>query len=233
MWTAELQLDIESWWGFGAWSCSGRYPVRRPSGLPPPAGTAAPRTAELQLGIESWWEPGAWSCFGRYPERRPSGLPPPAGTAAPRTAELQLGIESWWGFGAWSCSGRYPERRPSGLRPPGRRRQPSVARAAWSCEERERGDHAARASDGLPPCFNDAPWMRSPWVARYRHCAHRAPDLNAAGKHNAVPGTPRPRRWGARVGEVVAAGRVGYFVRSFVISTSRCSCRTLTSVPGG
>jgi len=101
---------------------------------------------------------------------RPSGLPPPARSAAPRTAELQLGMGSLWGLGAWSCSGGYPGNRPSGLPPLARRQQPSVARSAWSCGKQGCGDHAARASGGLPPCFNDAPWERSPWIAKHALC---------------------------------------------------------------
>jgi len=53
------------------------------------------------------------------------------------------------------------------------------------------GDHAARASGGLPRSFDNAPWMRSSWVARHRHCAQRTRDLKVKEKHNAVPGTPR------------------------------------------
>ena len=71
---------------------------------------------------------------------------------------------------------------------------PSVARAAWSCGERGRGDHAARASDGLPPCFSNAPWMRSPWIAKHAHCAHRASGREVDEGHNGVHGTSRTTR---------------------------------------
>jgi len=171
----------------------GRYPERRP----------AKWTAELQLGIESLRGSGAWSVSWGYPERRP----------AMWTAELQLGIESWWGFGAWSCSGgcsgRYPERRPSGLPPPhGVVAQRRPIRAV-SVGGRESNDRPARASGGLPACFDDAPWVRSPWIAKHAHCAQRASGREVDGGHNGVHGTSRPMRWGARVGEVLDAGAPG------------------------
>jgi len=163
-------------------------------------------TAELQLGMGSWWGSGAWSCSEGDPDRRLSGLRPPGGSAAPRTAELQLGMGSWWEPGAWSCSGRYPERRPSGLPPPtGVVVQRRPIRAV-SGSGREGNDRPARASGGLPGGFNDAPWVRSPWIAKHAHCAQRASGREVDGGHNGVHGTSRPRRWGARVGEVVGTG---------------------------
>jgi len=192
MWTAELQLGIESWWGFRAWSCSGGYPVRRPSGLRPPAGTAAPRTAELQLGIESWWGFRAWSCSGgtRYTGLLGCGRPPGPQRPGPPSSSSAL-----------SRGGDFVRGRVPGV--PGtpafwvdatsRCRRPSVARAAWSCVKRRGGDHAARASDGLLPCFIDAPWMRSPWIAKHAHCAHRASGREVDEGHNGVHGVRRAK----------------------------------------
>jgi len=77
------------------------------------------------------------------------------------TAELQLGIDCRGCPERGRRSGRYPQYRPSGRRhltvaPP------SVARSARSFEERERGDRAERASDGLLPSLNDVPMARFP-----------------------------------------------------------------------
>jgi hypothetical protein len=65
-----------------------------------------------------------------------------------------------------------PQRRPSDPPPPERQRRVSVARSAWSCEEREHGDHADRVSDGLPADFSPAV---SGWARRLRsHLSERA-----------------------------------------------------------
>jgi len=90
---------------------------------------------------------------------------------------------------------------------------------AVSGSGRESNDRPARASGGLPPCFSDAPWVRSPWIAKHAHCAHRASGQEVDEGHNGVHGTSRPRRWGARVGEVVE----GYWTP--IAAADRCRCR--------
>jgi len=148
---------------------------------------------------------------GGYPVRRPSGLPPLNPTFSPTSYCGRRCTAPSWTFsspGAQRTDSKPPrpkmrksscaQRLDALVTKPGEKvgltaALPSVARAAWSCGERGRGDHAARASGGLPRCFDDAPWVRSPWIAKHAHCAQRASSREVDGEHNGVNGTSRPK----------------------------------------
>ena len=155
------------------------------SSAPPPAGSVAPRTAELQLGTSAHRVRSARDRRAPARHLRPPGPqrpgPPSSSSALGRGGDLVRG------------------RSPRGTRYAGllgcRRLDgggnPASPDQGGHIEGLSGSDRPDRASGGLPARSGDVPFKRSPWVARYRHCAQRAHNGQVEGEHNAVPGTPR------------------------------------------